>query len=332
MATTVIYAHPYEGSFNHAILQETQKLLAAKNEACRVIDLYAEGFNPVYSKEELALFSQGQALDPLVQKYQQMIKESRRLIFIFPIWWADMPAIVKGFLDKVLLKQFAYVESKTGLKGLLDIDEVLVVSTSTAPTFYLKYFCGNTVGKAMLGHTFKGVGAKRCKWVNCGRVNLAAQEKRQAFLIAAYRLAARDERVQSVITVGASWHSRQLGPVREMFENLTPAFFRENMARQVAVYEALNPQPDLDTLTADLRRMWLDISASGYPNERIAAVKAPVLAVRGERDGLFSLSDLADLHSCLPEAHLMNIPFARHEAIKEQPEILWAAVKAFYVL
>ena len=76
-----------------------------------------------------------------------------------------------------------------------------------------------------------------------------------------------DERVQSVITVGASWHSRQLGPVREMFENLTPAFFRENMARQVAVYEALNPQPDLDTLTADLRRMWLDISASGYPNE-----------------------------------------------------------------
>lgn len=44
-----------------------------------------------------------------------MIKESRRLIFIFPIWWADMPAIVKGFPDKVLLKQFAYVESKTGL-------------------------------------------------------------------------------------------------------------------------------------------------------------------------------------------------------------------------
>ena len=88
MATTVIYAHPYEGSFN-----------------------------PVYSKEELALFNQGQVLDPSVQKYQQMIKESRRLIFIFPIWWADMPAIVKWFLDKVLLKQFAYVESKTGLSG-----------------------------------------------------------------------------------------------------------------------------------------------------------------------------------------------------------------------
>ena len=149
---------------------------------------------------------------------------------------------------------------------------------------------------------------------------------------AAYRLAGEDERVQSVITVGASWHSRQLGPVREMFENLTPAFFRENMARQVAVYEALNPQPDLDALAADLRRMWLDTSASSYPGEDIAAVSAPVLAVRGERDFLFSLSDLADLHSCLPEAHLMNIPFARHEVLKEQPEILWAAVKAFYVL
>ena len=69
-------------------------------------------------------------------QYQQALKDSRRLIFIFPIWWADMPAIVKGFLDKVLLRTFAYMENRVGvLEGRLDIDEALVISTSTAPTF-----------------------------------------------------------------------------------------------------------------------------------------------------------------------------------------------------
>ena len=148
-----------------------------------LIDLYADGFNPVYTKEELALFREGKALDPLVLQYQEALKDSKRLIFIFPIWWADMPAIVKGFLDKVLLRTFAYMENRVGLlEGRLDIDEALVISTSTAPTFYLKFVCGNFITKAMLGHTMKGVGARRRRWVNCGKANLITDEKRRVFL------------------------------------------------------------------------------------------------------------------------------------------------------
>ena len=94
-----------------------------------------------------------------------------------------MPAIVKGFLDKVLLRTFAYMENRVGLlEGRLDIDEALVISTSTAPTFYLKFVCGNFIIKAMLGHTMKGVGARRRRWVNCGKANLITDEKRRAFL------------------------------------------------------------------------------------------------------------------------------------------------------
>lgn len=182
MSTTVIHAHPYDKSFNHAILARVQELLRAKGETHELIDLYKDGFNPVYTKEELALFNQGEALDPLVKQYQAMLLNSRRLIFIFPIWWADMLAIVKGYLDKVLLKTFAYVEKPTRLRGLLDLDEVLVISTSTAPTFYLRYFCGNAIGGGMLGHTMKGVGAKRRRWVNCGQASKTTDARRQAFL------------------------------------------------------------------------------------------------------------------------------------------------------
>jgi len=137
--TTIIYAHPYDQSFNHGILRRVQQLLDEKGEKYRLIDLYADGFNPAYTKEELALFNQGKALDPLVLHYQELLKTTNRLIFIFPIWWADMPAIVKGFE-------------------------------------------GNGIGKAMVGHTLKGIGIAKRRWLNFGNMDKSTAEQRQAFL------------------------------------------------------------------------------------------------------------------------------------------------------
>ena len=149
---------------------------------------------------------------------------------------------------------------------------------------------------------------------------------------AAYRLAAEDTRVLSVVTVGASWSGVRDASVREMFENLSPALFRERMADRVASYERLNPSPHLETLVDDLRHRWLDTTETGYLNEHVSAIKVPMLAARGENDFLFSLQELAELRRHLPEAHLMNVPFASHEAISEQPGIIWAAMKTMYGL
>lgn len=182
--TVIVYAHPYEKSFNAAILAETCRLLEDKGRRFRVLDLYRDGFNPVYSKEELALFNQGKALDERVLEYQAALRNCNRLIFIFPIWWADMPAVVKGFLDKVFLKNLTYAENKVGLlEGrLTNIEEATVISTSTAPTWYLKYFCGNVITKAMLNHTLKGVGVQKRRWINCGKANKENHEYRVRFL------------------------------------------------------------------------------------------------------------------------------------------------------
>ena len=181
--TTIIYAHPYEQSFNHAILQRVRELLESKGEAYKLIDLYADGFNPAYTTEELALFNQGKALDPLVLHYQEILKKTDRLIFIFPIWWADMPAIVKGFEDKVFLKTLAYNPTPTGIKGCLtQIREAVVITTSTAPTWYLKFFCGNVIGKTMIGHTLKGIGVGSGRWINFGGMDKSTAQARQSFL------------------------------------------------------------------------------------------------------------------------------------------------------
>lgn len=181
--TTIIYAHPYEKSFNHAILQRVKQLLDAKGEQYRVIDLYTDGFNPVYSKEELALYNQGKATDPLVLHYQELLKATDRLIFIFPIWWADMPAIVKGFEDKVFLKTLAFESTPMGLKGkMTHIKEALVITTCSSPTWYLKWFGGNGIGKVMLKHTLKGIGIDKRRWLNFGSMDKSTAEQRQIFL------------------------------------------------------------------------------------------------------------------------------------------------------
>jgi len=83
---TIIYAHPYEGSLNHGILTRLTDYFTQVNQPYQVIDLYQDGFNPRFSKEELRLFSRGETPYPLVKHYQQLISQSNELIFITPIW------------------------------------------------------------------------------------------------------------------------------------------------------------------------------------------------------------------------------------------------------
>ena len=145
----------------------------------------------------------------------------------------------------------------------------------------------------------------------------------------AYRLGAEDKNVEKIITVGAEWHKKHLSGVRPMFEAINSDFVKENLSEQLAAYQAANLEPDAEKWAAALKAMWLDEGASGYPNENIRQIQIPVLAIRGEADFLLAFDDWAALKTELPEVHLMNVPFAAHEAIKEQPEIVWAAVQAF---
>jgi len=148
---------------------------------------------------------------------------------------------------------------------------------------------------------------------------------------AAYRLARDNPAVEKLITVGASWQPESLKDMRELYAAINPAFLREKMGAQVAAYEAVNPEANLDRLAEALKALWLDDGDSGYPGASIGKIRAPVLAIRGEGDFLFAMHELLALHTPLPNAHLMNVPFAEHEAIADQPDLIWAALQAFRV-
>lgn len=179
MKTTIIFAHPWSGSFNHHLL----KRLIDRYPEATVIDLYKDKFDPVMREEELALFSKGQALDPLVKSYQDILIQTEQLFIVFPIWWSGMPAILKGFFDKVMLKEFAYSESKSGiLQGkLTHIKSAHVVTTSQSPTWYLRSFGGNPIGKILIKRVLKDIGLKKVTWQNQGTIATSVKTKRRAF-------------------------------------------------------------------------------------------------------------------------------------------------------
>ncbi|MEH7552435.1 NAD(P)H-dependent oxidoreductase [Bacillus altitudinis] len=184
---TIVYAHPWDGSYNHAILTSITEKLETKREPFQVIDLYKDGFNPVFTAEELKHFHKGETPYSLVKDYQEKLKQSTELIFIFPVWWWDLPAILKGFIDKVMLSGFAFIEDQnTGtLKGLLtNIKKTTVISTSTTDKEYIESEAGNAIQSVFINRTLADLGLKNesTKWIHLSRVNLTTDEKRKQFL------------------------------------------------------------------------------------------------------------------------------------------------------
>ncbi|MFV5899181.1 NAD(P)H-dependent oxidoreductase [Enterococcus faecalis] len=174
MKTTIIIGHPYKKSFNYSILDTVLQ----SNPSATVINLIEDQFNPTMLSDDLALFSKGHYADPLVGKYQQILNSTEKLIIISPIWWYGFPAIIKGFFDKVMLKNFAYTEENNRLVGkLLHIKETKIITTGSAPAWYIKFFGGNPIG-ALKRRVFKDMGIKNVQWFHKGNVTKSPENNK----------------------------------------------------------------------------------------------------------------------------------------------------------
>ncbi|WP_373600871.1 NAD(P)H-dependent oxidoreductase [Paraclostridium bifermentans] len=172
MSTTIIVSNPSKNSFSEEVLNSVIDGLSSKNKIYDVIDLYEDKFNPVMTKEEVNLYSKGETKDTLVKKYQAILKESDEIIFIFPIWHNNVPAILKGFFDKVFVKEFAFIEENKRPKGLLiNIKSGMVITTSETDTDFIKNELGNPIENAIIKGTLNVVGMSNIKWLNNNLAN-----------------------------------------------------------------------------------------------------------------------------------------------------------------
>jgi len=177
MKFLIIESHPYEKSFNRQLSQSIKEVLDKKH-SVEVINLIQDKFNPVIESEDLKVFASGKAADEKVYEYQKKIHEADILVFVFPIWWGVMPAILKGFIDKVFLKDFAYVYAKMGLKGLLN-KKAVVVTTMETPKVIYNTFGGNPVKNQFIKGTLGMSGINTEKHFQIDKINSGTDEYRK---------------------------------------------------------------------------------------------------------------------------------------------------------
>ncbi|MGX7203701.1 NAD(P)H-dependent oxidoreductase [Enterococcus pingfangensis] len=185
MKTLIIYNHPYEGSYNHAILESVIKGIKKAHGDYEVIDLDKEKFNPIMTSADLLGFVKHQAVDPMAISYAEKIRKADHLVFIFPIWWELMPAMMKGFIDKVIYPGLTYDYKENGLSmssRLKKLKSTTVITTMNTPKIMYKFTYGNAVKKALIKGTFKKTGMKNIKWISLNMVKMSTAQKRQKWL------------------------------------------------------------------------------------------------------------------------------------------------------
>ena len=128
MKNLIVYAHPNSGSLNHFFKQTVLEILQESGEEIAVRDLNEINFNPVLSLEDMNGQRMGTVADD-VQTEQDFITWADRIIFIYPIWWTGMPAIMKGYIDRVFSYGFAYRYDQGVQKGLLTGKKTIIINS-----------------------------------------------------------------------------------------------------------------------------------------------------------------------------------------------------------
>ena len=136
MRISVILAHPNKESFNHAIAATTVETLNQNGHEINFHDLYEEKFDPILPAEELP---KDTPLPSEIEKHCNEISEIDGIIVIHPNWWGQPPAILKGWIDRIIRPGVAYefLENDKGEgvpNGLLKAKSAIVFNTSNTET------------------------------------------------------------------------------------------------------------------------------------------------------------------------------------------------------
>ena len=137
MRVMVLHAHPLETSYNRALCNAVIEALTANGHQVDLVDLYAENFNPVLSREDrLKYHDVPDNITPDLKPYVDRLMAAEAMVVVHPVWNYGFPAILKGYFDKVFLPGVSFIlEGGDGpdkgklIPGMKNIKKVAYVTT-----------------------------------------------------------------------------------------------------------------------------------------------------------------------------------------------------------
>jgi NAD(P)H dehydrogenase (quinone) len=176
----IINGHPDAESFNFALAAAYKKGALASGAEVREIVVRDLKFN--LSLE--AGYRHRTELEPDLLAAQKAIKWAEHLVWVYPVWWGSVPAILKGFLDRTLLPGFAFQKRENSVwwDKLLTGKSARIISTLDQPAWYFWLINGQPTNNAMKKMTLDFCGIKPVKITNIGPIRNSKDSFRQNWL------------------------------------------------------------------------------------------------------------------------------------------------------
>jgi NAD(P)H dehydrogenase (quinone) len=141
MRVLVVYCHPVETSFHAALHQEVLKNLRAGGHEVDDCDLYAERFDPVLSREERLGYHEVPSNQLPLKRYVERLQWAEAIVFCFPTWCFGLPAMLKGYFDRLFMPGVAFdISDPANVKPMLThIKRISAVVTYGRPRWVAWY-------------------------------------------------------------------------------------------------------------------------------------------------------------------------------------------------
>lgn len=185
MHVLVVHCHPCTESYAAALRDAVIEGLGAAGHEHRLIDLYAAGFDPVMSAEERRLYHEPEINRRPVEDHLDALFWAEALVFIYPTWWYGLPAMLKGWFDRVFIPHVAF-EMPTATRPmrpkLQHIRKIAVVTTCGAPWLFSKLI--GEPGRKTILRGVRALCAPRCRtrYLALYRMDSVSAENRARFL------------------------------------------------------------------------------------------------------------------------------------------------------
>ena len=193
MTTLVVHAHPSPDSYSAHLRDRVLAGLREANAEHTVIDLHAEGFDPVMSLHEWSLHRADAAHKDWLGHHAIALAEASAIVWVYPTWWSGPPAILKGWVDRIWTNGVAYVHTDTGLQpGPLRHVRRMDVVTTHGSSRWVNLIEGE-VGRKMIRRGLRGLCHPLCRtrWIALYDVDRAPRKRLEAFADRVERIYAR---------------------------------------------------------------------------------------------------------------------------------------------
>jgi|HigsolmetaAR203D_1030402.scaffolds.fasta_scaffold21370_2 Putative NADPH-quinone reductase (modulator of drug activity B) len=189
MNILVIVGHPDPDSFCAALSRAYAEGAASANAQVRRLDLSRMKFDPNLKYG----YRMRTELEPDLQEAQRLIRWADHLVFVYPIWWGVMPAVLKGFFDRVFLPGFAfkYRENSPLWDKLLKGKTARLIVTMDTPTWYNRWIYRRPGIKVMKRHILRFCGIHPVRVTEFGSVKFSTAERRARWLAQVKQLGAK---------------------------------------------------------------------------------------------------------------------------------------------